>query len=133
VSNGRNLTFVTAKKEMLAEQLKQADIVFLRGGKTEPLLSALRSVPDLGKKLAGKTVVGESAGAYALSELFFSKSMGGVFQGLGFVPVKTICHFDGRHVEQLKDSKLPPAFLPENAFRIFHQTPGVEPPDHQDI
>ena len=40
-----------------------------------------------------KTVAGSSAGAYVLSAFNYDKSEKTVRTGLGFVPVRTICHY----------------------------------------
>ncbi|PCI21323.1 hypothetical protein COB64_00370 [Candidatus Wolfebacteria bacterium] len=53
--------------------------------------------------MEGKIIAGESAGAYVLSTCFYSKTEGGIFEGLGLVPVKTICHYVGENSEKLDD------------------------------
>lgn len=117
----KELLFEIATEEKFAEQIKQADIVYLHGGKTLKLLEVLKKHPDLRQLFNGKIIAGESAGAYALSTYFYSKSEGGVFQGLGFVPVKTICHYIGESSEELDNCppELEELLLPDYKYKVF--------------
>jgi len=57
-----------------------------------------------------------------LSTCFYSKSKGGIFKGLGFVPVKTICHYVEQNAEKLKDcpDNLESLFLPDYKFKVYY-------------
>ncbi len=118
----KELVFEIAKKDKFANQIKSADIVYLHGGKTLRLLKTLKSYKNLKKLFNSKVVAGESAGAYVLSTCFYSKSEGGVFKGLGFVPVKTICHYVGQNAEKLKNcpDNLEILFLPDYKFKVYY-------------
>lgn len=52
---------------------------------------------------------------------FYSKSMGGRFEGLGLVPVKTICHYVGENADKLNDcsKELETLLLGDCKFKIF--------------
>lgn len=111
-----------AEEELFMQQIKNADVIYLHGGKTYRLLGALNKYPDFKKAVEGKTVAGESAGAYALSTCFYSKSEGGIFEGLGLVPVKTICHYDGENGEKLNEcpKNLETLLLADYEFKVFN-------------
>jgi peptidase E len=108
---GQTLVFSLADENAFLEQAKSADIIFLRGGNTQRLLAALSGFGNLAEHFRGKTVGGESAGAYALSKTFYSKSSGGLFEGLGLVPVNTICHYAGQGAEKLPEGNGASALL----------------------
>lgn len=87
-----------ATEAVFLEQLQRADSVYLRGGVMTKLHNTLAKFPEFKELIKGKIVAGSSAGAYILSTYFFSNSRGKVFEGLGCLPVRTICHFQSdRH------------------------------------
>jgi peptidase E len=69
----------------------------------------------------GKIIAGESAGTYALSSWFHSEKAGGTFEGLGIVPVKTICHYTEERKDFLKDcsNDLEEVVLPDYSYKVF--------------
>ncbi len=97
------LNFEIADKRIFVEQIKRADVVYLRGGETLKLLHALKACENFAELIKGKTVAGESAGAYVLSTFFYSKSLEKFLAGLRLVPVKTICHYIGKNRDKLSD------------------------------
>lgn len=99
----KNVIFNEANEATFIDQVKKADIVYMHGGNTLKLLDTLKKFPNLRELFQGKVVAGESAGSYVLSTYFYSKSAGGVFEGLGFVPVKTICHYIGENKDKLDE------------------------------
>lgn len=116
--------FNIALEDILEEQIKESNIIYLHGGDTMKLLEVLKKYPKLKNMLEDKMVVGESAGAYVLSRWFYSKSAKGLHEGLGFVPTATICHYDGKNEEKLKevldnDSKLEKLLLKDGEYRVF--------------
>jgi len=118
----KELMFEIAEEDKFIEQVKDADIIYLHGGKTLRLLETLKNYKNLKELFNGKVVAGESAGAYVLSTCFYSKSEGDVFKGLGFVSVKTICHYIGENTEKLKScsNNLETLFLPDYKFKVFY-------------
>lgn len=99
----RDISFEIASPEYFLQQIAQSDVIYFHGGKTSRLLGELKKHPNLMGLMGGKIVAGESAGAYILSSCFYSKTESGIFDGLGFVPVKTICHYIGENEEKLKE------------------------------
>jgi len=119
-SGGKKIIFQEADEKNFTEQLKSADVVYFHGGSTAKLLKALQVFPNLKDSLGGKIVAGESAGVYVLSTLFYSKTMGGLFAGLGIIPVKTICHYTGENKEELTgNDNLEILLLADDQFKIF--------------
>ncbi len=118
----KNLLFETADEESFPEQIVGADVVYLHGGATLKLLNSLKKFSNLKELFNGKTIAGESAGAYALSTIFYSESAGGIFKGLGFIPVKTICHYSVQKEGKLSkgNSDLEQLFLSDYQYRIFN-------------
>lgn len=118
----KEITFELATEKDFLEQVKQADIIHLHGGATLKLLVALKKHSDLKGLLEGKVVTGESAGAYVLSSYFYSKTAGGLFPGLGLVPVKTICHYIGENKEKLDGapSNLETLLLGDYEYKIYN-------------
>ncbi len=92
----KNPIFILATEKNFINEIKQADVVYLRGGNNIKLLNFLKKYPNFKEKIKDKVVAGSSAGAYALSKYFYSndKGKGGFFAGLGILPVAVICHLD---------------------------------------
>ena len=85
------------------EQLKLADVIYIRGGDTEKLLKVLRQFPRFADGLKNKVVVGSSAGAYILAECYHSATRGGVYKGLGILPIRVICHYQSEIYPSIDD------------------------------
>lgn len=121
VKGDEQLAFEIADPTKFPQQVVAADIVYLAGGTTLKSLATLKTFANLKELLEGKIVAGESAGAYVLSTYFFSKTAGGVFRGLGLVPVKTVCHYIGENKEKLSDvgKDLELLLLPDYKFKVF--------------
>lgn len=117
----KTLHFEVASKDSFIEQVKKADIVYFGGGTTLPLLNVLKMFNNLKELFVGKTIVGESAGANCLSSYCYSPS-GGVLQGLGLVPVKTIPHYQVGDEKVFIDTpkELEMLLLPSYQFKVFY-------------
>lgn len=117
----RDISFEVASSESFLQQVAQSDVIYLHGGNTSRLLGELKKYPNLKNLMDGKIVAGESAGAYVLSSCFYSKTEGGVFEGLGFVSVKTICHYIGENEEKLKECSdgLETLLLADYQYKVF--------------
>jgi peptidase E len=76
----------------LAEQIKRADAIYIRGGNNELAISSLTKMSNLEKLFEGKVVAGSSAGAHVLSRYFRSRQKE-IQQGLGLIQCKTIMHY----------------------------------------
>ncbi|TSC70834.1 MAG: hypothetical protein G01um101449_262 [Parcubacteria group bacterium Gr01-1014_49] len=93
-SEGKNFDFVIATREGFISQIEKSDAICFYGGSTSKLMEILKTYPDLKPLLAGKTVAGSSAGAYALARFGPSHHEENVREGLGIVPVRVVCHYE---------------------------------------
>jgi hypothetical protein len=101
VRGGKKVSYIIANHNKLEEQIGMSDVIYIRGGTTLLLMDGIAEHPKFVELIKAKIVAAESAGTYLLSDYFYSKSEGGIFKGLGVLPVKTICHFEGKNEEQL--------------------------------
>lgn len=119
-------TIASGIKHTLSEQIKAADVVFIRGGLTLTLLEYFKqfSVEELKQLFANKTVGASSAGAYIFSKYYYSNSTNTIEEGLGLIPVKIVCHFE----ESLEDKiinldqageKMPIFKIPEGKYEVY--------------
>lgn len=90
----RQLTFVLASKDRFTEQVRDADIVYLRGGDTQQLIGALSRNKSWVKYLEGKTLAGTSAGADAMAMYYYALDNPRIEHGLGLLPVKVLVHYE---------------------------------------
>lgn len=109
----KNLNVLVATKENFLKELEQSDAVLFNGGSTNKLLKVLKTYPDLKAFVENKTVAGSSAGAYVLATLGASHSEEIVRDGLGFIPVRVICHFES--------SELPPSLASVEVLKNTRQ------------
>lgn len=122
-----------AKLDTFIDQVKWADVVYLRGGSSEELVKSLQERDGWTKFLDGKTIAGTSAGADALSKYYYGLDNLKIRNGLGLVPVKTIPHFKSDYhgwefdwdkaKAELNAHKenLPLLALQEGEFKVFQQ------------
>ncbi len=82
--------------EKFLEQLKSANVLFLKGGDTEQLMQALKKCGDWLAYLDGKTVAGTSAGAMALVKYSHALEKDKLIEGFGIVPLKIIAHWESQ-------------------------------------
>lgn len=120
-SNGK-IFFEVANEVNFEEQVKNSDVIYLHGGNTLKLLETLKKFPNLKSIFEGKVIAGESAGSYVLSSYFYSKTIGAFMEGLGMVPVRTICHYIEMNSEKLdKGPKdMEKLLLPDYVFKVFN-------------
>lgn len=118
--------FILAEDKMniLVKQLKEADVIYLRGGETDMLKNVLKKVKNIEKLWGGKVVAGSSAGAYVLSKYYFENDKNKVEKGLGILPIKTLCHYSAGKVRELKrlenyGEKLKIYKIPEEKFFVI--------------
>jgi len=96
-SRGKNFAFLLANEENFIEQIKQSDALYIRGGSTPKLLEILKKYDKFKENLNGKTVVGSSAGAYAIgsySAFHDDESGGKIREGLRLLPLRVVCHYE---------------------------------------
>lgn len=126
----KDFELILALPEKFTEQVKEADVIFLRGGETRPLMEALSKDTQWLKHLGGKTVAGTSAGAEVISKYYCVVKTMRVGDGFNLIPIKFIPHWksdyegmvdwDGAE-QKLKDYKeeLPILKLHEGEFKVF--------------
>ncbi len=115
-AHGKNLIFLLADESNFMEQLKKADVLYIPGGSTPKLLGILKNYLELKENLDGKTVVGSSAGAYAIgrySAFHDDESDGEIREGLGLLPLRVVCHY--------KSIELPPNSKALNSLKHMGQ------------
>lgn len=115
------------------EQVKWADVIFLKGGTTKDLMESLNKTPNWTNYLDNKTLAGTSAGADVISKYYGVGKTGRVNGvGLGLLPIKFIPHWKSNSsqylnanweniLEGLKNYKedLPIYTLAEGEFKVF--------------
>lgn len=122
VKGNKNLSFEVATEESFKLQLQSADIVYFQGGTTLKLMTVLNNFTNLKEIiLERKTVAGESAGANALCNLFYSPSAKGVYQGLGILPIKIIPHYVPEYTDLFgtRGSHLETLYLKEYEYKVI--------------
>lgn len=129
-ATNKKLSVVVANKDDFVKQVLEADVIYLRGGSTEKLITALKEYPELESVLTNKqkTIAGSSAGAYELSTYFSSHYEDIAASGLGIVPVRVITHYESKKmppregaIEALKNTaqELPLITLRETEWEVF--------------
>lgn len=95
----KHLNIINAVKDKFIEQIKQADAIVIRGGDSLKLLNLLKRHPQFKEAIKSKTVAGSSAGAYVLSKYYYSADYNKIFEGLGILPIRLICHYDSKEFD----------------------------------
>lgn len=124
-----------ANPDNFTEQVKNSDVVYLRGGYTRKIMEILTNNLDWIKELDGKVVAGTSAGADAIAKYYTVLSTKRTGDGLGLLPIKFIPHWDSDYsddeaqdinwqdeLNKLKEYKedLPIYTLREGEFKVFN-------------
>lgn len=91
--DGAGPNFVLARKEEFIEQLKEADVLYLKGGDTKMLADSLASSPGWEKLLTGKCCAGTSAGAEVIAKYSYNLDYLSFYEGMGLLPVKILVHY----------------------------------------
>ncbi len=115
------LKFEIADPERFTEQVKDANVIYVRGGRTATLIEALKKYEGLNGLFAGKIVVAESAGANVLAKYCYSPTAGKVLEGFGLLPIKLIPHYVPEFAHKLDEvgPDLELVTLPEYEYRVF--------------
>lgn len=128
---GRKVEYQMAQVETFLDQLRWANVLYIRGGKTTMLFEKLAQCPGWEKKLEGKTITGSSAGAMAIAKYDYNLDTLKLENGLGLVPVKVLVHYRSNYnapnvgwdnaEEELKNYKedLPLIALREGEFVVM--------------
>ena len=125
-----------ASVENFIEEVKESDVIFLRGGYTTMLMDFLNKDKSWINYLDGKVVAGTSAGGEVIAKYYHILKSNKKGDGFGFVPIKFIPHwksdfFDGEKqnldydkiLEELKDYKedVEIIVLKEGEFKVFEK------------
>ncbi len=93
-SPGIKKEFTLAQPGMFAQQVRNADVIYVHGGTTRRLKEVLATIPNLNlsQLLDGKVYGGSSAGANILAKYSYSSTYADLEEGLGLLPIKVIPH-----------------------------------------
>lgn len=118
----KNLNFKVASEETFIEDCAWADIIYLHGGKTVKLMEVLKNYSSLERVFSGKIIAGDSAGANALGQFFFSKNSNIIGEGLKILPFKIVVHYEDGFPNPLAQvsPELETVFLCEYETRVFN-------------
>ncbi|MDD5437892.1 MAG: Type 1 glutamine amidotransferase-like domain-containing protein [Patescibacteria group bacterium] len=106
------------------KQVNDSDIIFVRGGDTKLLMKVMSRLSNFKDLIKNKKYFGSSAGAYAISEYYYSNDRHQIEEGLGVLPVKCFAHWDGSQIKELELLKnykedLPIETLKEGEYKVF--------------
>lgn len=121
VQRQRKLHFEIAREDTFEEQVVSADIIYLHGGTTLKLITALKKFPNLKELFKGKIIAGESAGANVLGRFCYSPHANDVIECLGILSLKIIPHFCEEYRDKVDGvgNGLETLLLPEYEFKVF--------------
>ena len=88
-----------ADENKFSEQVKNNDILFIRGGYTQSLMELLTKNISWIKELNEKVVAGTSAGAEAIAKYYFVTKTKRNGDGLGLLPLKFIPHWKSAYFD----------------------------------
>lgn len=124
VSGNKKLEFQIADEANFINQIRNSDIIYIRGGSTPVLIEALSKYDNLEKEFEGKIISGESAGMNSLSKYSFSKS-GRTNAGTWNNKCKNYSTLSRTFVGDTELEKVAPdlenLFLTEFEYRIFYK------------
>ncbi|MDZ7798202.1 MAG: Type 1 glutamine amidotransferase-like domain-containing protein [Patescibacteria group bacterium] len=122
------LDLASEKSSILRQQIKKAEVVFIIGGlEMKCLKENLKKIKDFKQLIKGKVVAGSSAGAYVLSQYYYTHGRARVEEGLGILPVKTIAHYekekDKGNLKKLseKNGQLKIIKIPETQYVVINK------------
>jgi len=110
--------------EVFKNQIKENDVIYLRGGDTKMLMDKLSNIKDFKDLLDGKVLSGTSAGAYVISKYYYTRSEDSIEKGLGLIPIKVLVHYTEEMNDKFErldafEEKLPIYKIPEEQFVII--------------
>jgi peptidase E len=134
-TRNKNILFTQATEVDFEHQLLEASAVYIHGGNTPTLLTVLKSYENLKDKFEDKTIVGSSAGAYALATYGTAHTEEHMRKGLGILPIRLVCHFESPELppteaslEELQavDLELELVTLRDCEWRVFEPIENIE-------
>ncbi|MDP3985995.1 MAG: Type 1 glutamine amidotransferase-like domain-containing protein [Candidatus Veblenbacteria bacterium] len=106
-TNNRQVSFMVADSNLdtLREQIKVADVIYVRGGSVDKVIQAFTPLKDeLSALLNGKVYAGSSAGVMALARYALSPEEDWC-KGLGLLPVNVVVHWSEEFRKSLESFK----------------------------
>ena len=118
-----DIKMATLESEVLVEQIKNSDVIFINGGRKGCLKDVLLGLGNFAQLTQGKIVVGISAGASILCKYYHSSVTNGVREGVGILPAKVFTHWNNELTLELQEldsykEKLPIYKIPEENFIV---------------
>ncbi|MBI2355820.1 MAG: Type 1 glutamine amidotransferase-like domain-containing protein [Candidatus Doudnabacteria bacterium] len=112
--------------EILRRQIANSDVIYVRGGNTQPLLEKMKQLPDFADLIKDKVYAGSSAGMYLVSKYYYSNDRKRIEHGLGILPIKVFAHWDESKLDKLKQLEnfgedLPIYKLAEGEYTVIEQ------------
>ena len=130
----KNFNLELADPDKFIEQVKNSDVIFLRGGFTHKLFELLNKDLSWIKEINEKVLVGTSAGGEVIAKYYHVLSSNRTGDGFGLLPIKFIPHWKAndfdeveenfdwdKALKELKEYKedLPIYTLAEGEFKVF--------------
>lgn len=124
----KKINFILAEDDpkIFIQQIKDANAIYMKGGRNELLLDKLKNMEKLPELFRNKTIAGSSAGANIISQYYYSNDANRLEDGLGILPVKVYVHYsegrDNAKLEELKKYKedLKIYTIPEKEFVVIN-------------
>jgi len=123
-SENKELVFEVAEQEKLVKQIRESQVIYIRGGCMRPLHEKLSNIQNFKDLFEDKIVGGSSAGCYILAKYYWDNDKKKFAEGLGLLPIKSICHYQPEDDVIINEfpqnsSTLPLLVLPDYKWVIF--------------
>lgn len=119
--------FILGSKDIneLKVQIQNSVGLFIRGGYEPNLLSLFTELLKEENILKEKIIFGSSAGCNIFSKYIYSNDLNSIYEGLGVINYKSICHFIPVKADRVAEltnhgESLPILLLPENTYTILY-------------
>ena len=91
----KKIEFTTASKdtEKFIKQIEDNNIIFIRGGSTPMLQTALEKIPKFQELIKNKVIACASAGAIVLAKYYYDQDYDSIFEGLDILHIKLLTHY----------------------------------------
>jgi peptidase E len=134
-AKNKQIEFALASEDSkeFIRQIKDNDVVFIRGGSTLMLKNQLDKIANFSELIRNKVVAGSSAGAIVFAKYYYSNGRDQISHGLDILHVKIITHYlsTGEYaatsgpdkLKMLEDykEKLPVYAIPETEFIVVEK------------
>lgn len=110
-----NTKVIHATEDSFYDQLSEADVVYLHGGRTQLLMQSIPDVDRFVSAVENKIVIGSSAGANFLSTVCFSPSARKVIKASSILNLGIVVHYG---IDQFKNISYSREFWDEAADKV---------------